>query len=429
MLDPRATDVMGRRLGAWLINLLLVVIPAVAVLWTGIERIPVSTRDATGTIVTETQAQYDYIREVQSGFHRMWDTEDTLYILPGYLSVILPILVLLLGCLVVFLLLPANTGWNPGHKVFGLRIADENGGNPTVAQLVQRWLMGWVDALPWVIPGLLGFIVAMRNDHHQRLGDRLAKTYVVDARHRVRIYTPDQWSARERMLEADPSADLDAMVDLDSRLQPRPNVANLPDPTPHQPEQPLAQSPFDAPAPADSETPAAAAVGAGGATDTSGAIGTGSAIGTSGAVGTAHDGYPNDPTPQRLPQSDHAVASQPAPIAHQPVHQPRAAQAERLSFPKPQHRSSSTPAPTAHPSPTWDPGQLAEPVDPGHLQPPTLATNTQAPRESAISQQAPAPRPTAPEWDPNWHAWLCYDPNLGSWMRHDPESGRWIAIS
>ncbi len=434
MLDPRATDVLGRRVGAWLINLALVLLPTLAVLWASFERIPITARDATNTIVTRTQAEYDYIQEVKSGFHRMWDSGDTLYILSGYLSVILPLLVLLLGSLVVFLLLPANTGWSPGHRVFGLRICDDHGQSPTVQQLVIRWCGGWIDALPWVIPGLVGFVIAAMNEQHQRLGDKFAHSYVVDAREPVKVYSNSEWAERERLLEADPSADLDEMVDLNSRLRSTPSLRND-DAYPETDDthfdlagSPLADTPDITAARVDDDVLVGAPDLEVDEPADSPEVSVGAAAAQFGGPEPGSDRSPTSPVDSRI----HA---EPAPTTHGASSSGAAAvttvPGERIepgtvSFPKPQHRASArAAAPVAHPAPTWDPSHLGEPVDTQRLQPPTLTPTAEV---ATPAVQAAAPKPTAPEWDTNWQAWLCYDPSFGSWMRHDPETGRWNPI-
>ncbi len=442
MLDPRTTDVVGRRIGAWLINLLLVAGPTLLVARSGIETIPIVERDAAGTIVTQSQAEYDYISGVQNGFHRIWEVGDKLYIIDGILPVVLPILVLILTTLVVFLLLPANTGWNPGHKLLGLRLVDENAESPALDRLVKRWAVGWIDAFPWVIPGLAGFLFGATNSMHQHISDKVAGTYVVDGRQPVRIYSDEEWAQREQLLVADPSADLDAMVDVDSRLTPKSADLDITQPQ-DLPPAPQPQAPSSL-VPADLQPPTTSHAAP---ASLSGLPQTLEGAPASFPPSEPLDIPPMQPEPPAVAQPP--VSAQPAPTTEAPrphTERPRIdIDAEPVSFPKPQHRASSPAArPSAHPSPTWDPGQLADPVDPNNLQAPALDIGTDryggmpaagasaanaGPIASQAGSNAPAQGPTTePEWDEAWGAWVCFDSARYCWMRHDPELDQWLPM-
>ena len=72
-------------------------------------------------------------------------------------------------------------GTTLGKRLFGLRVTGQRGERITWGQSVGRNLMRLVDSLPFVIPYLLGFVVAVTDDEKRRLGDRVAGTHVVQA--------------------------------------------------------------------------------------------------------------------------------------------------------------------------------------------------------------------------------------------------------
>lgn len=73
-------------------------------------------------------------------------------------------------------------GWTPGKLITGIRTVKEDGTAPGIGKAVVRWFLWVADGFPYVIFGLVGFIVAMTNDRRQRIGDKVAGTYVIEAR-------------------------------------------------------------------------------------------------------------------------------------------------------------------------------------------------------------------------------------------------------
>ena len=70
-------------------------------------------------------------------------------------------------------------GMTIGKRLFSIRVQGPGGGRPSWAQSVVRNLFRLVDSFPYVIPYLLGFIVAKTNEERARVGDRIAGTRVV----------------------------------------------------------------------------------------------------------------------------------------------------------------------------------------------------------------------------------------------------------
>jgi hypothetical protein len=85
------------------------------------------------------------------------------------------------AALAVLVVLPASVdGWTPGLRLVGLRVMSTAGSRARFRQHLIRTVAGIVDLVPFVVPGLLGWVVAARNETHQRVGDRAAGTMLVD---------------------------------------------------------------------------------------------------------------------------------------------------------------------------------------------------------------------------------------------------------
>jgi uncharacterized RDD family membrane protein YckC len=69
-------------------------------------------------------------------------------------------------------------GMTIGKRLFSIRVVGPEGGNPTWGQSLTRNLLRVVDAFPYLIPYLVGFVAAEGNDERQRIGDRVAGTRV-----------------------------------------------------------------------------------------------------------------------------------------------------------------------------------------------------------------------------------------------------------
>lgn len=94
-------------------------------------------------------------------------------------------LLYLLIVLVVFALidwvLQGLKGWTPGKLMTGIRTVKADGTPPGIGKAIARWFLWIADGFPYFIYGLVGFIVAMTNDKRQRIGDKVAGTFVVEA--------------------------------------------------------------------------------------------------------------------------------------------------------------------------------------------------------------------------------------------------------
>ena len=87
---------------------------------------------------------------------------------------------LLAAVLFLIVLLPARRGWTPGHLAADLRIVRRDGSRTGVLRAFVRTVAWVIDILPGL--PLVAYGSARLTRHHQRVGDLLARTYVVDKR-------------------------------------------------------------------------------------------------------------------------------------------------------------------------------------------------------------------------------------------------------
>ncbi len=87
---------------------------------------------------------------------------------------------------------PGITGWSIGKRMLGLRIVDRDSyENPGLGRNIVRCLCLAVDLFPYV-PPLAGLVLFLFDDDSRRLGDRLAKTLVIDQAYYGAKPVPDQ---------------------------------------------------------------------------------------------------------------------------------------------------------------------------------------------------------------------------------------------
>jgi uncharacterized RDD family membrane protein YckC len=107
---------------------------------------------------------------------------------------VLAFLVFPLAYFVLFEWLASAT---PGKFVVGIRVRRAEGGRIRFGQSVGRNLARVVDALPYVIPYVVGAVAVTRSSTRQRLGDRWANTVVI----LLGTDRPEPESESERTLE------------------------------------------------------------------------------------------------------------------------------------------------------------------------------------------------------------------------------------
>jgi uncharacterized RDD family membrane protein YckC len=70
-------------------------------------------------------------------------------------------------------------GTTLGKRLFSLRVVGGDGGRASFAQCVVRNVFRIVDGFPYLLPYLVGFVVALSDPDRRRVGDRVAGTRVV----------------------------------------------------------------------------------------------------------------------------------------------------------------------------------------------------------------------------------------------------------
>lgn len=172
--DP--TDVLGRRIAAFLIDYgIAVVIFAVLVLGQATTQDFLSADRATS-----------YCDRINNGTqHICIPVNSSAYVYTEgdlLLATLLPLGYLFLNAA----LLTGATGYSLGKGVVGLRVVrQEDGRLCGIGRAMSRWIMWIADGQPCGLP-LVGFIVGTVSRGHRRVGDMVARTLVVD-RHDVGV--------------------------------------------------------------------------------------------------------------------------------------------------------------------------------------------------------------------------------------------------
>lgn len=100
-----------------------------------------------------------------------------------------------------FSVFEAALGWTPGKLLFGIRVVDFYGGSPSSGQALIRNVLRVLDAYPYVVPNLLGFVVLISNRRRQRGGDKAAGTLVVDSRSAAAVKTMKRLELKRKAAE------------------------------------------------------------------------------------------------------------------------------------------------------------------------------------------------------------------------------------
>lgn len=157
---------MGRRVGAWVVDSVITLAPAVGLFTSDLEYLDEGDLGQSGSdFCDEYMDQEDGV---------CVDAGDRVYFSDGV--PVAPWLVALGIGLLIAVLLQGLKGWTPGKLLFGLRTVGEDGQVPGIGWALIRWVLFLVDGL---CAGLVGLIVALSNKGHRRVGDMAAKTYVV----------------------------------------------------------------------------------------------------------------------------------------------------------------------------------------------------------------------------------------------------------
>jgi uncharacterized RDD family membrane protein YckC len=161
MRAPTPTKVMGRRVVAWCIDTALLSAATLAVFFAVADKVPSSTVSDSAATATVTLGSDQYLLE---------GGRATLFMT-----------LTLAGWLLYTGVLPGVLGWTPGKRLVGVRVAGSDGAPPGAGRGVVRQLCWIADGFPYFLPGLVGFCLALATPRRQRLGDQVAKTFVVRA--------------------------------------------------------------------------------------------------------------------------------------------------------------------------------------------------------------------------------------------------------
>ena len=92
----------------------------------------------------------------------------------------LPALIYFLITLLYFIVLEGTVGQTVGKMLLGIQVVREGTGQtPGMGAATIRTLLRIIDAFPFFLPYLVGFIVVLVSGKNQRLGDMVANTLVV----------------------------------------------------------------------------------------------------------------------------------------------------------------------------------------------------------------------------------------------------------
>lgn len=80
---------------------------------------------------------------------------------------------------VYFPVLEGLKGYTVGKKLLRIRVVDQHGNLPGIPKAIVRSLLRIIETNPVFLGGVPAGIIALVSKKKQRLGDMLAKTYVV----------------------------------------------------------------------------------------------------------------------------------------------------------------------------------------------------------------------------------------------------------
>lgn len=349
-----------RRLAAWLVDLVLMAVPPAAVAVT-------QARTVTFDPAAPFAPDPSWFTVAGTGYR--WTSG----------GIALTAAAGLLAALIVLTLIPANTsGWTPGLRLVRLRVLTTAGTRAQLHHHLVRTVFGLVDLAPFVVPGLLGWYLAHRSPLHQRLGDRLARTMVVDHRHPERPVDP----GAARRPRSGP---------LGEPTGPRPTSGPLP--------APLAQRrPPTGPQPAVE--------------------------------------VPDDPTRDAGPRPRPAARAEAATrwkveqvdAPAGPTLPPILPDTVEVAVPAPSHRRTSGPIPRRG-SPLAGPQSGPQTGTGANRRPDPMAAQASrltvsVPRRGALPGSTTEPE-LVPEWSDRWQSWVVRDAVTGLLFRHDATTGDW----
>ena len=166
----KPTAVMGRRIGAWLIDWIPMWLIGVAVYAPATTRFPTGSDSAAGNWC-------DRINDSSSN-ELCIAVNDEVWVTDGS-DLVLALLAMLAYSFIFLALLPGVSGWTLGKLATGIRVVRQQDFELAgIGPNIVRWLLWGVDAVPYCAP-LVGLITGLSTDGNRRVGDMAASTYVV----------------------------------------------------------------------------------------------------------------------------------------------------------------------------------------------------------------------------------------------------------
>lgn len=202
MIEPEVTAVLGRRLLAFLLDSSLVAATGLGTAFLTSTAFPVVGRDDAGKALVD-PAEFESMRELLD-FELLGRSEilglevvraqefgDSVRVF-GASSYAWGLIAAAIAAVILFGIVPMFLKRTIGMLPFGIGIKRTDGTKAGARAHLTRTLVGFFDAIPFVIPGLMGFVMAKGSSHRQRFGDRMAKTVVVDLKALVLSEAPQE---------------------------------------------------------------------------------------------------------------------------------------------------------------------------------------------------------------------------------------------
>ncbi len=170
-----STAVVGRRIGAWFIDLAVYLVLA-WVLSLAVSNNGTKQYDLTGSNQSGTEF-CDQWNNSHDGFcfHFNSGGKETAL---TYESNAYPFIVVF-GHMALYSLIQGIFGGSPGKLLVGLRVVDSNGDLCGIWRSFVRTILWIVDAITFMLP-IVGGVLMLSTKGHRRVGDMAAGTYVVD---------------------------------------------------------------------------------------------------------------------------------------------------------------------------------------------------------------------------------------------------------
>ena len=169
-VDP--TAVMGRRIVAWVIDLLLFLL-----VMSFVGPTPLSPLAEYHTIPSGFGGNACEVLQDAGDATGCFVLDDRVYFTTGADTAV-AFLVALAWFLLIYGVLQGTRGVTPGKALLGVAVVEPGGQPPGVGRSLLRSLLYIVDGFPYCFP-LVGLIVAFSSKGHRRVGDMVANTFVV----------------------------------------------------------------------------------------------------------------------------------------------------------------------------------------------------------------------------------------------------------